>query len=124
MEKKLFGLQFHPEVTHTPNGMKIIENFVLKICRAGQNWSMADYEESKIKEIRSKAGKKKVFLLASGGVDSSVALALLQKALKPEQLFALHVDTGFMRKDESSEVEESFKRLGAKNFRVLNASQE
>ena len=124
MEKKLFGLQFHPEVTHTPNGMKIIENFVLKICKAKQNWSMADYEENKIKEIRSKAGERKVFLLASGGVDSSVCLALLQKALKPEQLFALHVDTGFMRKNESSEVEGSFKRLGVKKFRVLDSSGE
>src|SRR3989344_3588883 len=124
ISKKLFGLQFHPEVTHTPHGMKIIENFVLKICRANPQWSMKEYAEHKSKDIRGKVGKKKVFLFASGGVDSSVALALLQKALPAQQLFALHVDTGFMRKNESEQVEGSFKRLGVKNFKVLDASEE
>jgi GMP synthase (glutamine-hydrolysing) len=124
VEKKLFGLQFHPEVTHTPNGMKILENFVLKICKAERNWSMDDYADKKAVEIRQKAGKKKVFLLASGGVDSSVALALLQKALPLQQLFALHVDTGFMRKNESEEVEGSFSKLGIKNFKVLRVGNE
>ena len=111
-------------MTHTPNGMKIIGNFVLKVCKAGQQWSMKDYADQKAKEIRAKAGKKRVFLLASGGVDSSVALALLQKALPSQQLFALHVNTGFMRKDESEQVEASFRRLGLKNFKVLDAEKE
>jgi len=124
LSHNLFGLQFHPEVTHTPNGQKILENFVFKVCRCEKDWSIENFVEQKAEEIRKQAGNKNVFLLASGGVDSTVALALLHKALGSKRVYALHVDTGFMRKDESKFVEEELGKLGFSDFHVVNAADD
>jgi len=122
-EKKIFGLQFHPEVTHTQNGLKIIENFLFKICKCEKNWSMKDYLAQKISEIKEETGDKNVFLLLSGGVDSTVCFALLDKALGSNRIHALHVDTGFMRKNESDFVKEELEKLGVSEVHVLNAEK-
>ena len=114
-KRKIYGLQFHPEVTHTENGMKILSNFVLDVCDCKADWTMENYLEQKIMEIRKEANGKKVFLLLSGGVDSAVCLALIGKAIGPEMVFALHIDTGFMRKGESEMVKNSlFSFIGNK----------
>jgi len=123
-EKGFFGLQFHPEVTHTPNGMKVLENFVFRVCSCEKDWSIEGFLKRKIAEILDKVGEKKVFLLASGGVDSTVALALLNKALGKEGVFALHVDTGFMRKNESKQVKTALEELGFSSMKVVDASNE
>ena len=125
-EKKIFGLQFHPEVTHTVNGRKILANFLFKICKCKKNWRPESLAEQKIKEIKLVTGKRKVFLLASGGVDSTVALALFHKALGKEKVFALHVDHGFMRKNESEKVRKVFEKIGvgAKELKTVDASEE
>ena len=120
-EKNFYGLQFHPEVTHTPHGMKVLENFLFKTCQAKKEWDLGDYLERQTEEIRKRVGEKKVFLLASGGVDSNVVFAMLNKALPQDKVYGLHVDTGFMRKNESEEVKEAFEKLGYKNFHVVDA---
>jgi len=122
-EKKIYGLQFHPEVTHTEHGLKILSNFVFDVCNAKENWTMENYLEQKIKEIKEEAKDKNVFLLLSGGVDSSVCLALLDKALGHERIHALHVDTGFMRKKESETVKKELEELGIKEVHLVDASE-
>jgi len=123
-EKNFFGLQFHPEVTHTVNGMKILSNFVFKICNCKADWTIKNYLEKEIAEIKEKVGGKNVFMLASGGVDSTVALALLNKALPAKRVYAMHVDTGFMRKDEAKLVEKTLRNLKLSELHVVNASKE
>lgn len=122
-KKKIYGLQFHPEVTHTQNGLKILSNFVFNVCGCKKDWTMENYLDMKIAEIKNEANRKKVFLLLSGGVDSTVCLALLGKALGPERVFALHVDTGFMRKGESEMVKNEIEKLGICKIHVLNAGE-
>lgn len=111
-EKKIFGLQFHPEVTHTINGRKILANYLFKVCKCKKSWKPQNLVDQKIQQIRTIAGKRKVFLLVSGGVDSTVALALFHRALGKKQVLALHVDHGFMRKNESEKVIKAFRALG------------
>jgi len=123
VEKKLFGVQFHPEVTHTPCGMTILENFVA-LTGAKREWNIDSYIEDIIIEIKKKVGTKKVFLLVSGGVDSTVAFLLISKALGSENVYGLFVDTGFMRMNERKEVEESLKKVGVQNLHVYDASKE
>ncbi len=121
-KRKIYGLQFHPEVYHTENGIKILSNFALGICGCSQDWTMGTYLEQKILEIRKDVQGKNVFLLLSGGVDSTVCLALLGRALGPERIHALHVDTGFMRKGESELVKKELEKLGIKEVHVVKAS--
>lgn len=106
--KKLFGLQFHPEVAHTKDGKKIIENFLFDICKCIPDWTPENFITSTIREIKEKVGNKKAICALSGGVDSSVAAVLVHKALK-ENLICIHVDTGLMRKNESAEIVKMFR---------------
>lgn len=120
--RKLYGLQFHPEVTHTPHGMRMLQNFV-DLCACDQSWTVAGYVDSVLDQIKRAAGDKKVFLLVSGGVDSTVAFALLVRALGAERVHGLHVDNGLMRKDESRLVACALADAGFSNLALLDASQ-
>ncbi|MEQ8198001.1 MAG: glutamine-hydrolyzing GMP synthase [Clostridiaceae bacterium] len=107
-EKKLYGVQFHPEVEHTPFGKKMLENFLYKVCELDKSWSMASFAEEKIKEVKELVGDKKVLCALSGGVDSSVAAVLVHKAVG-KQLTCVFVDHGLLRKDEGDQVEQIFR---------------
>jgi len=107
-----YGLQFHPEVDDTVHGNQMIANFVLGICGCRKTWNMEGFLDEEIERIRRQVGDGSVFLLASGGVDSTVAAAVIGKALGSERLHLLHIDNGLMRKDESRQVVELFRRLG------------
>ena len=112
-KRGFYGMQFHPEVAHTPRGMEIIKNFLYGICGCTGDWTMSDYVGKAIEDIRAKVGDKKVILGLSGGVDSSVAAALIHKAIG-DQLTCVFVDNGLLRKDERKKVEDLFKN----NFKM------
>jgi GMP synthase (glutamine-hydrolysing) len=111
--RKFFGLQFHPEVVHTPRGKEVIANFVHGVCGCGKSWTMQNYLEQSVKEIRAQVGNEKVILGLSGGVDSSVAAALLHKAIG-DQLTCIFVNNGLLRASEAEVVQEVFGR----NFKL------
>ncbi len=120
-EKKLYGFQFHPEVDLTENGMKMFENFIRKVAEYKEVYALDDRIETSIKMIQEKVGDNKIIVLVSGGVDSAVTAALLVKALNPDNIYAIHVDSGFMRKNESDVICENLKELGLKNLIRENA---
>lgn len=107
--RKMFGLQFHPEVVHTPRGKELIANFVHDICGCGRQWTMRNYVDQAIEEIRQQVGGERVILGLSGGVDSSVAAALLHKAIG-DQLTCIFVNNGLLRGREETVVQEVFGR--------------
>ncbi len=107
-----YGLQFHPEVDDTVHGNQMIANFVLGICGCRKTWSMEGFLDEETEKIRRQVGDGSVFLLASGGVDSTVAAAVIGKAIGSERLHLLHIDNGLMRKNESRQVVDLFHRLG------------
>ena len=123
-EKKLYGIQFHPEVLHTPEGSKMLYNFVRNICGCSGSWRMDCFVENSIKEIREKVGDGRVLLALSGGVDSSVAAGILSKAIG-KQLTCVFVDHGLLRKNEGDEVEKVFGPEGNfdLNFIRVNAQK-
>ncbi len=123
-EKKLYAIQFHPEVLHTVRGKEILSNYVYNVCGCAGDWKMDSFVESSIKAIREKVGDGKVLLALSGGVDSSVAAGLLSKAIG-KQLTCVFVDHGLLRKDEGDEVESVFGPEGDfdLNFIRVNAQQ-
>ncbi|MGI5929630.1 glutamine-hydrolyzing GMP synthase [Pseudoflavonifractor sp.] len=112
-----YGVQYHPEVNHTENGVAMIRNFLYEVCGAAGDWTMGDYKNTAIREIREKVGSGKVLLALSGGVDSSVVAALLAEAVG-NQLTCVFVDHGLMRKDEGDEVEQAFARWDINFVRV------
>ena len=119
-EKRLYGVQFHPEVNHTEYGRQILENFLYSVCGFTREWTMASYVEEAIAECRAKIGSGRVLLALSGGVDSSVAAALLQRAVG-DQLTCIFVDHGLLRKDEGDQVEEVMTRQFHVDVRRVNA---
>ncbi|HLU77513.1 MAG TPA: glutamine-hydrolyzing GMP synthase, partial [Burkholderiales bacterium] len=109
-----YGVQFHPEVTHTPKGREMIARFVRDICGCTADWTMPNYVDEAVARIREQVGGEEVILGLSGGVDSSVAAALIHRAIG-DQLTCIFVDTGLLRKDEAKQVMETFgKHLGVK----------
>jgi GMP synthase (glutamine-hydrolysing) len=106
----IYAIQFHPEVAHTQEGEKILQNFARKICKVTSNWDMKHFAQEQIEAIRKKVGKEKVISALSGGVDSSVTTALLYKAIG-DQLIPIFVDTGLLRKNEREQVEYAFKEI-------------
>jgi len=121
-KRKIFGAQFHLEVTHSEYGMKMLGNF-MKLCKHAP-WSVGTFEERIGKEVKKDVGEKTVFMLVSGGVDSTVAFTLLNKVLGADRVQGLLVDTGLMRKDEVALIHQAFQKLGVKNLRVEDASEE
>jgi GMP synthase (glutamine-hydrolysing) len=119
---QVYGLQFHPEVTHSTNGSKIIENFVVGICGCEQDWTPAAFVDSSISKLKKKLGDDKVVLGLSGGVDSSVAAQLIDKAIG-ENLYCIFVDNGLLRKNEYNDVLESYKGMGL-NVIGINAKSD
>ena len=107
--RDIYGIQFHPEVAHTPRGREIIANFCLNICGCSGSWTMSSFIETSVREIREKVGDSNVILGLSGGVDSSVAAALIHRAVG-RQLHCIFVDNGLLRKNEASHVQELFGR--------------
>ena len=116
-ERGFYGVQFHPEVNHTEYGREMLHNFLYEVCGAVGDWTMADYKRRAIEEIRAKIGDGKVLLALSGGVDSSVAAALLAEAVG-SQLTCVFVDHGLMRKNEGDEVEAAFAKWDINFIRV------
>ena len=115
--RKLYGVQFHPEVTHTEHGMDILRNFLLDICGCSGDWTMAEFRQKTVKSLREKVGNGKVLLALSGGVDSSVAAALLSEAVG-NALICVFVDHGLMRKNEGEEIEAAFSQRNLTFIRV------
>lgn len=121
-EKKFYGVQYHPEVKHTPEGQAMLENFLYKVCGCQGNWTMESFIETQVAEIKKKVGSKKVLCALSGGVDSSVAAVLVHKAVG-DQLTCIYVDHGFMRKDESKQVKETFTGRFRLNLDFVDAGE-
>ncbi|XP_022787009.1 GMP synthase [glutamine-hydrolyzing]-like [Stylophora pistillata] len=119
--RKLYGVQFHPEVDLTENGVLMLRNFLYGVAGCCGTYTVLSRVDTCIQQIKKSVGNMNVLALVSGGVDSTVCAALLHKALRPEQVVAVHIDNGFMRKNESQEVEESLKRLGLR-LKVVNAA--
>ena len=120
-ERKLYGMQYHPEVMHTENGTDMLRNFLYEVCKCSGDWSMSNYAQTAIQQVREKVGNGKVLLALSGGVDSSVLAALLSKAVG-NQLTCIFVDHGLMRKNEGDEVEAAFADWDV-NFIRVNAGK-
>lgn len=121
-QKRFYGMQFHPEVAHTPRGVEILRNFLYDICGCIGDWKMSDYVATAIEKIRAQVGDKKVILGLSGGVDSSVAAALIHKAIG-DQLTCVFVDNGLLRKDERKKVEQLFKNNFKIKMKTVRAEQ-
>ena len=121
--KNFYGVQFHPEVTHTENGKILIKNFIFSICAVKKNWSSKDQKMKLIKEVRNQVGNNKVICALSGGVDSSVVAQLLNKAIG-KKLYCIFVNTGLLRKNEEIQVVKTFKKRLKINLIYVNAEKE
>ena len=121
-KQKIYGVQFHPEVTHTDNGKQIFKNFLFSICKIKKNWSVVSQKKRLIKEVKNKIKKDRVICALSGGVDSSVVALLINKAIK-KKLICIMVDTGLMRKNEFKYTYKAFKEKYGLNVKLINASK-
>jgi GMP synthase (glutamine-hydrolysing) len=119
--RKFYGLQFHPEVTHSAEGAQMLKNF-LEVCGCALDWSMKDYVATLEDKIRAQCEGRKVFLLVSGGVDSTVAFELLNRALGADRVLGLHIDNGLMRKDESADVLNFMRAQGFDNLKIKDGA--
>lgn len=122
VENKLYGVQFHAEVEHTPFGRDMIKNFLYEVCGCSGDWTTANFVEESVKKIKEQIGDKKTIIALSGGVDSSVAAVLVQKAIG-DNLTAIFVDHGLLRKDEGDQVEETFGKAFNMNLIRVNAQE-
>jgi GMP synthase (glutamine-hydrolysing) len=122
--RRLFAVQFHPEVAHTPCGLTILKNFLFDVCHCERDWDPAGQIQSVENQIRAAAGDRNVFFFVSGGVDSTVAYTLCLKALGPERVHGTYVDTGLMREGETDFVRQNFMAIGARSFEVADARTE
>ncbi len=120
-KQKIYGIQFHPEVTHTDNGKQIFKNFLFKVCKIKKRWSVVSHKNRLIQEIRKTVCNDKVICALSGGVDSSVVALLINKAIK-KKLVCIMVDTGLMRKDEFKYTYKVFRKKYNLNVKLVNAS--
>lgn len=120
-DRRIYGLQFHPEVTHTPHGSDILRNFVFEVCRGRGDWRMADFAGAEADRIRERVGPGRVLCGLSGGVDSAVAAALIHRAIG-DRLTCVFVDTGLLRKNERLLVESTFRDHFHIDLRVADAS--
>ena len=120
-KKGIYGLQWHPEVKHTIHGDRMLHNYVFNICKCEPNWHPLDAIEEGIKSVRNQVGNGKAIIALSGGVDSSVAAAVVGKALG-DRIMAIHVDHGLMRMNESRQVKEAMQKIGV-NVKVVNAKE-
>lgn len=120
--KQLYGLQFHPEVAHTPEGKKMMENFLFRICRCKKTWTMKSFARDAVASIRAQVGSNKVILGLSGGVDSSVAAVLLHQAIG-RQLKCVFVDNGVLREGEAQKVQDVFRKHFQINLRFARAKK-
>jgi GMP synthase (glutamine-hydrolysing) len=122
-EKKIYGVQFHPEVVHTPNGNQVLHNFVFDICNSSRDFNIKNLSKMLIKEIKQEIGNDLVIMGTSGGVDSTVAAVLMHKAIK-DNVHCIFVDHGLIRKDEADEVQKMFKKnFKFKHFHMVDASK-
>jgi len=122
-KKKFYGVQFHPEVTHTENGKKLLSNFIFLICKIKRNWSSKYQKIKLIKDVRNQVGNNKVICALSGGVDSSVVAQLLNKAIG-KKLYCIFVNTGLLRKNEETQVVKTFQKRLKINLIYVNAEKE
>ena len=121
--RPFYGVQFHPEVTHTPHGIKILSNFLFQICRCNGSWRMSDFLVAEVRRVRERVGDDRVACGLSGGVDSSVVAALLNRAIGP-QLTCIFVDNGLLRKNERELVETTFRDHFDMDLRVIDAGDQ
>ena len=122
-EQNVIGIQFHPEVVHTPDGTRILENFVHTICGCGRNWNPSNFVEDAVDDIRRQVGDGKVICALSGGVDSAVAASLIHRAVG-DQLTCIFVNNGFMRREEPERILDTFRRNMNVNIVYVDASDE
>jgi GMP synthase (glutamine-hydrolysing) len=120
-DKKIYGVQFHPEVAHSEFGLQMISNFIFDICQCKKDWSLDQYWQEVIFKVKQAVGDKNVFLLVSGGVDSTVCFALLEKVLGKKRVLGVHIDNGFMRAGESAWVKKELAKAGFDDLEVVDA---
>jgi GMP synthase (glutamine-hydrolysing) len=121
--RRFYGLQFHPEVEHTPKGKQILKNFLFDVCRCKRLWTMKSFARNAIEEVRRSVGEKRVILGLSGGVDSSVTALLIHKAIA-KNLTCIFVDNGLLRKNEARKLKQTFKQHLKINIRFVNAGKQ
>jgi len=121
--KNIYTLQFHPEVSHTENWIRILENFA-NICEIKRDWSMEKFLDAELEELKKQIWEKNVFLFISGWVDSTVAYFLINKAIGPDRIYPVFVDTGFMRKNEAKKVKKLLETAWVKNLQIIDAKKE